>query len=262
MSISQPFYRNCRQFTDGSYANSGKSKYIEHPKYAKSPEQYIRAFLLIQKDLLSLLDYIEPSDKNLKCYSFRVHELLMRTCIEIEANFKAILLENGYKKNDENSKPVNLDIEDYKKIEKTHKLSSYQIKLPHWYGEKSVRTPFSSWSRSEQFSPSWYQAYNKTKHNRHEEFHHANFENLIDSVCGMVALLSSQFYTHDFSPSSSCLAINDGPNDGMESAIGNYFRVKFPYNWPENEKYSFTYEEWQNISKEENPFQKIDYSAI
>lgn len=262
MSIKKPFHRNCRQFVDNSYANSGQSQYIAHPKYAKAPEQYIRAFFLIQKDLQNLFDYIEPSDNNWSSYSFRVHELLMRVCIEVEANFKAILIENGYEKIDENGKHLNLDMEDYKKIEKTHKLSSYQIKLPYWHGKKSIRLPFTSWSRSEQYSPAWYQAYNKTKHNRHEEFHHANFGNLIDSVCGLVALLSSQFYTHGFSPSASLLAIDDGPDDGMESAIGGYFRIKFPYNWPDYEKYNFTYEDWQNISKEENPFQKIDYSAI
>lgn len=99
MGVKRPFRRTCRQFIDNSYANDGKSAYITHEKYAKSPEHYIRAFLLIQKDLHTLFDYIEPSDKNLKTYSYRIHELLLRTCVEIEANCKAILLENGYVKN-------------------------------------------------------------------------------------------------------------------------------------------------------------------
>src|SRR5665213_3452453 len=123
MSINRPFYRSCRQFSDGHYSEGGRWEYIAHPKYAKSPEQYIRAFLLILKDLQNLFDYIEPSDKNLKCYSFRIHELLMRTCIEAEANFKAVLIENGYEKKDTEGNNADLDIEDYKKLEKTHKLS-------------------------------------------------------------------------------------------------------------------------------------------
>lgn len=55
----------------------------------------MRAFLLVQKDLQELFDYVEPADKKLCCYSYRIHELLMRTCIEVKANCKAILSENA-----------------------------------------------------------------------------------------------------------------------------------------------------------------------
>ena len=75
--------------------NSG---YILDPDYAKSPEHYVRSFLLIQEDILRLFQFIEPSDINLQTYSFRIHELYMRICIEIEANFKAIFDENKYSK--------------------------------------------------------------------------------------------------------------------------------------------------------------------
>lgn len=262
MVVIRPFYRSCRQFVSGSYAESGTWQYVTHPKYAKSPEQYVRAFLLIQKDLQNLFDYIEPADKNLKCYSFRIHELLMRSCIETEANFKAILIENGYNKKDANGKVGDLDIEDYKKLDKTHKLSSYKVKVPHWYGGKSIRTPFLSWSRPELYSPAWYQAYNKTKHNRHEEFHHANFENLIDSVCGLLVLLSSQFFTEDFSSAAYLTSSDFGPKDGMDWGIGSYFRIKFPDDWPTEERYGFSYQEWAKMAEEDNPFQQIDYSIL
>ncbi|WP_209025848.1 hypothetical protein [Legionella israelensis] len=263
MTISKPYHRNCRQFVDGHYSEGGRWQYIVHPNYAKSPEQYVRAFLLIQKDLHEIFDYIEPADKNHKCYSFRIHEVLMRSCIEVEANFKAILEENNYEKKDKSGKTLDMDIDDYKKVEKTHKLSMYKVKLPHWEGTKSVRTPFSSWKKPEKYSPAWYQAYNKTKHNRHTEFHHASFENLIDSVCGLLVLLSSQFCTEDFSPSEPGIAASGyGPKDGMESAIGGYFRIKFPDNWPHDERYDFNYLEWIDLPEQEGLFQKIDYSKI
>ena len=91
MGITRPYRRICRQFTEGSYARSGRSRYIEHPKYAKSPEHYVRAFMLLLKDMQELFDYIEPADENLSCYSYRIHELLLRACVEVEANCKAIL---------------------------------------------------------------------------------------------------------------------------------------------------------------------------
>jgi hypothetical protein len=75
--LKRPFRRTCRQFSDGSFANSGVGRYIEHPKYAQDPEKYIRAFLLIQKDVQTLFEYIDPDDQNNDTYSFRIHELLM-----------------------------------------------------------------------------------------------------------------------------------------------------------------------------------------
>jgi hypothetical protein len=140
MAIARPFKRTCRQFRDGSYQPHGNHDFIVHPKFAKARQQYVRAFLVIQKDLLEVFDYVEPADENLGCYSYRMHELLMRSCIEIEANCKAILSENGYSRTDD------WNMTDYKKLNATHRLSSFQVKFPIWHGNQAVRTPFSSWA--------------------------------------------------------------------------------------------------------------------
>ena len=249
MGVNRPFRRTCRQFLEGQYSEGGRWAYVMHPKYANSPEQYIRAFLLIQKDLQILFDYVEPAENNLKCYSNRIHELLLRACIEIEANFNAILFENGFTKRD-------MNMHDYKKIETSHRLSSYQIIIPVWRGQGNIRTPFAPWKEGKPLP--WYQAYNQTKHDRHEAFSLATFENMLDAVCGLLIVLSSQFWTHDFSPASMVIEW-DGPDDGTEYAIGRYFRIKFPSDWPEEQKYDFN---WQEIKKEENPFTSFDYSKI
>jgi hypothetical protein len=88
MAVTKPYKRTCRPFLDGKYPD-GRSSYISDPKFATAPQQHIRAFEVIQKDLLELFDYVEPADKNEGCYSFRIHELHMRTCIELESNSKA-----------------------------------------------------------------------------------------------------------------------------------------------------------------------------
>jgi hypothetical protein len=247
MPITRPYKRNVRTFTDGNFSNGGRWEYVIHNNYAQSPEQYVRAFLLLQKDLLTLFDYIEPADKNLCTYSYRIHELLLRTCVEIEANCVAIMKENGYKKKG------NWSMKDYKKINHTHRLSSYEVKLPVWNGKTDVRNPFSKWSTNN--SLTWYNTYNLTKHDRHTKFEQATFDTLIDAICGLVAILSSQFYTHDFSPADWSLSVG-GLNDGMESAIGSYFRIKFPTDWNEGDKYEFN---WQDIKHETDPFQKYSY---
>jgi len=199
MGLSRPFRRTVRQFTDGSYAGGGRWRYIRHPRFGLDPEHYVRAFFVIQKDLLELFDYIEPADANLQCYSYRVHELFMRACIEVEANFKAILCENGY------TRGGDWNMGDYRKCEASHSMSAYQIKLPVWQGAHHTLTPFSAWVTDS--SLSWYQDYNAAKHSRHGNFAKANFANLLDAIGGLAALLSAQFWTEDFSPSAGVLAL-------------------------------------------------------
>jgi len=251
-TIQKPYYRNCRQFSDGNYSEGGRWQYMLHPKYAESPEHYVRAFLLLQKDLQTLVDYIEPSDINMNCHSYRIHELLIRVCVEVEANCKAILTENCY------SKKADWNMDDYKKINTTHRLSSYTVKLPIWHGINNIRKPFAAWSNNN--SLGWYKAYNATKHDRHKNFKDANFENLTDAVCGLLVVLSSQFHTNDFSPGPTLMACEGGyHNDNMESAIGDYFRISFPNDWPQDQCYDFN---WEDIKGQECPFEKINYDRL
>jgi hypothetical protein len=203
--------------------------------FAIEPKQYIHAFTVIQKDLLELFDYVEPADRNKDCYSFRIHELHMRTCIEVEANCKAILEENNYpKKSDWN-------MHDYKKLDATHGLSLYEVKFPIWRGNDNVRRPFSSWS------PSWYQAYNVAKHDRHNQFEQANFENLLQAIAGLLVLLSAQFYNEDFS-NVEYLVAGFHDREGYAAAIGNYLLVKFPTanDWSQADLYQFNWAQLQN----------------
>ena len=91
-----PYYRCYRPIrgTDGS--STEEHNYLVDHEYAKHPEKYTRAFLQLQKEMKSLFEYVEPGDNNLKTYSNQIQQLLIRVCIEIEANFKAIFKENIY----------------------------------------------------------------------------------------------------------------------------------------------------------------------
>ena len=133
MPVVRPFRRTCRQFVDGHYSEGGRWMYVLHPRFAREPEHYVRAAMLIQKDLQELFEYVEPSDVNCNCYSNRIHALHMRTCIEVEANCKAILTENGY------TRAGDWNMGDYRRLEATHLLSGYEISLPIWRGTRGVR---------------------------------------------------------------------------------------------------------------------------
>lgn len=260
MSHSKPFHRNYRGFVKGSNSGYSQWAYIIDRNYAESPEHYVRPFLLIQKDLQNLFEYIEPSDTNVDTYSFRIHELLMRTCIEIEANFKAILKENIYNPIDKQGKPLpekKWNIHNYRIVNKTHHLSSYKVSIPIWDGTQSSFEPFAKWVTTTELP--WYQAYNSSKHDRKNAFKEANFSNLLNAVAGLLILLSSQFRTEDFSPGNTLLAMEGYDYYSSEPALGGFFRIEFPDDWREEEKYNFN---WAELKKETDRFQKIDYDKI
>lgn len=249
MGISKPYKRTARAFADGSYSNNAKWQYILNPMYAQSPGNYIRAFLLIQNDLIELFSYVEPADTNKATYSHRINELLLRTCVEVEANCKAILKENEYVKNGY------WNMSDYKKVEQSHFLSGFSIKVPNWNGQYAIRTPFRNWKSGDALP--WYEAYNSTKHDRHDNFCNANLDNLVEAVCGLAAIIASQFIVHDFSPAGEVLEINSGgPCDGFEPSIGGFLRIKFPSDIPEENRYNFSYDD---INFEDNIFQMFSY---
>jgi hypothetical protein len=256
LSHKKPFHRNFRPTIDGSSCWA----YIVNRSYSISPEHYTRAFLIIQKDLLALFEFVEPSDINLKTYSYRIHELLIRTCIEIEANFKAILSENIYTPKDKKGR-VRLEnkwnIIDYKKVNKTHHLDSYVVKVPIWNGEKAKFRPFSAWKNNENLS--WYKAYNQCKHDRNNKFVLANLENLIYAVTGLLVLLTSQFKNVDFSPRETLASYKTASYYTGEVGIGDFFRIEYPTNWTEEEKYEFN---WNELENEINKFEKINFNNI
>jgi hypothetical protein len=251
MTVTKPYYRTARQFVDDGYSEGGRSQYIRHPSYADEPSNYVRAFLLIQKDLQVLFEYIEPADQNISTYSFRTHELLLRTCMEIEANFKAILRANIY------SPPSrSWNIIDYAKIDKSHYLSDYTVKVPYWKGGSGIRRPFADWKSGHGLS--WYQAYNASKHDRAQELKAATFDAVIDAYCGLSVVLTAQFLFYDFVPANDVLTA-EGIGDGLEEGIGQYVRLKYPSNVPPADRYDF---KWENIRNTSDPFQKFNYDAV
>jgi hypothetical protein len=125
------------------------------------------------------------------------------------------------------------------------------MRFPRWHGNQAVRNPFLKWAPG--WAPLlWYQAYNKTKHNRYEQFEEANLENLVDAIGGLVVLLTSQFYRVDFFHERySGLSSRD---KDFEVAIGDYFLVKYPTDWKPEEQYDF---DWQQLKTTPDPFQLL-----
>ncbi|MFX4083759.1 hypothetical protein ACKU27_01505 [Sphingobium yanoikuyae] len=262
MPISKPFYRTVRGMKDGP--NSGYSgwAYIEDQKYADSPGHYTRALLLILDDLRAIFEFVEPSDEGREAFSYRIHALLMRTCIEIEANFKAILDANSF------TPPVRrpLSIRDFRKIDATHHLSSYEAMLPMWNGASPTIRPFEPWRsfRGEEAPQQgvplpWYQAYNASKHSRRQAFKRANLWTLIEAVTALLIVVTSQFKTSTFEAGPDHLITSGENYYPHEESIGSMFRIKYPDDWEDEEIYDFN---WSSLKMENDRFGKIDYDSI
>jgi hypothetical protein len=261
MSFPKPFHRNWRAMKPAP--NSGYSgwAYIHDRDYAKNAEHYVRALVLIQNDLQSIFEYLEPSDESRTAYSYRIHALLMRTCVEVEANFKAILEENTFTAPPKRS----LNMTDYRKVDATHHLSSYEVMLPIWNGTPPILKPFEPWKSARGLpnpgglSLPWYQAYNASKHDRQDEFKKANFENLVMAVAGLLVLVSSQFLNVEFGAGSTSLALSGHDYHPLEASTGSLFRIKYPDDWLDTERYDF---DWSVLTTQTDRFEKIAYDAI
>jgi hypothetical protein len=262
VTLAKPFHRTVRTIKGGPGFNGWN--YIDEPEYAKNPEHYVRAFILILNDLQSIFEYLEPSDECRQAYSYRIHALLMRTCIEVEANFKAILEENTF------TPPPNglLNMTHYRKVDATHHLSSYEVKLPIWNGTSPILKPFEPWRQwrgrsmpqGQKVSLPWYQAYNASKHDRQDEFKKANFGTLVDAVAGLLVLISSQFRHQDFSAGPAFYGSATWlDTQGMEASTGALFRIKYPEDWAEDELYEFN---WSTLKNQTVRYEKLDFDAI
>ena len=155
MALSKPYYRCYRPNIKNS-----DLKYLRDERNVKNPYDYVRKLEILYSRLEKIFEYIEPDNKNRDTYSIQNSSLLFDICTTLEANFKDILKINEY------IKPMkNCNINDYFLIEKSHHLSSYEIKIPFWKNEGQIRKPFEKWGNEMYDTLNWYQAYNHVKHN-------------------------------------------------------------------------------------------------
>ncbi len=251
MPLTKPYFRCWRP----NLGREGRSNlYIYDPRYVENPGQHLRSVEILYNDLRAALDYIEPADANNAIYSFRLRDLLMRICTEIEAEFKEILAMNSYSK----GTPDKWDMRDFYQLNATHHLSSYELQIPYWNGTHKNRIPFSSWHNQLTYkSLPWYKAYNSVKHNRFTAFPEASLGNVIDAFSGLLILLAAEFHDADcLKPIDISYVLGDdsGYHDGYEDSIGSPFRVKRPQDWTDDEKYNI---DWQVIKDTEHPFDYI-----
>jgi hypothetical protein len=152
----------------------------------KVNESFVALRILLGK-LDQLFETIEPTTANLLAYGHRIREVLLLACMEVESSWSAVLRENEYLASGA------LTTNDYVKLFDPMLLDSYQLRLQS-YAHFPVVEPFTSWDKANPTkSLAWYDAYNKTKHDREGNLTLATLHNAVQAVGAVVVMFHAQF---------------------------------------------------------------------
>jgi hypothetical protein len=146
----------------------------------RSAEQSLR--ILIEK-LDEILLYIEPSQGGLQTYGHKSRELLILACTEVENMWSQYMRLA-------NTTPSGraFTTNDYVKLLSPLHLKEYLINFKLVRNAYSI-SPFSQWNPSNPTqSLPWYNAYNKTKHDRELHFPEATLENCFHAIAAAIVM--------------------------------------------------------------------------
>jgi hypothetical protein len=162
------------------------------PGYGKTTSQekltqsFVSLRILLNK-LEELFETIEPAQSNLSAYGHRIREVILLACMEVESSFAAVLKENNYPSNGR------LTTNDFVKACSPMLLDGYELSLQQ-YPEFPSFKPFKDWNTKQPTeSLIWYDAYNKTKHDREENLKLGSLNNAVVSVGAAVVMFHAQY---------------------------------------------------------------------
>ncbi|MDN7653964.1 hypothetical protein QZM62_10965 [Burkholderia multivorans] len=164
---------------------------------ARNAEQGLR--ILVEK-LDEILLYIEPSEAGLQTYGHKTRELLILACTEVENCWVQYLALAGQATNKASTNQ-------YVKLHAPLHLSDYEVSYPLFNDSLIVR-PFATWDAANPTtSLLWYDAYNRTKHNRTTYFHLATLENCLHAVAAVVAMFCARYSPFPLINGASTLSV-------------------------------------------------------
>lgn len=242
--LNKPYYRIFRPGIQRTFTEN-----LYDTMYADDRVSLIRSFYLLLDDLITLFEYIEPTDPNLLVFSHRTYELFLRAATEFETNCKRILQAHNYNRADGR----NWDINDYKKVNSATKLNEYKVEWLLWRDSPKFIEPFIEWPAQ----LSWYRSYNTVKHDRHHSFAEASLENLLKSVSAVFVLLYSQFGIHVFNRTKGQTFMYDSDDVlGRYTTDDSFLAIYSPISWSNDEKYDF---DWNLLKTQPAPFQTFTF---
>ncbi len=152
---------------------------------------YWSVYQNLEKELIELSNHIHIDDKQLKVYSMKIAELLIRTCVEFESLAKELYLNNGGTKSDDKELYFDTDCLAFLKEKWKLDLKKVQVVSSNFYfneDKNKVLMPLRKAHKRGDSSAKWLQAYQAVKHNRRTSLEKANLENLLNSMAALFIL--------------------------------------------------------------------------
>lgn len=204
----------------------------------KKSELFWQTYLQLEKELIDISKYIFITDvlnsSQLNVYSARICDLLVRTCVEIEAISKELYFEFGGTKN-RGDKKLMFDTDCLKLIDQkceTHK-KVLSIINPSFNLTKSENVSFKPLKEAhKQGGTDWERAYQAVKHDRYESLSKGTIQRFIHAL-GALYLLNLYYrsptvsvknhFSDDFDLSfgSTVFAVAKPDNNNMIDVINN-----------------------------------------
>ena len=152
----------------------------------KALTQSFVALKLLLAKMQDIFETVEPGPSNLQTYGHKIRELLLLAAMEVEASWAAVLKANGYVRD-------RFTTNDYAKLLAPMRLDSFSLTLRS-YPDFPGFTPFKDWDTAQPTkSLEWYDAYNKTKHDREQNLGVATLERAVHAVGAAVVMFYAQF---------------------------------------------------------------------
>lgn len=163
----------------------------------------VRVSRMLFSRLRELFLFVEPNAVNDEVFGYAQRELIMLACTEVESAWKATLRANG-------ASPIRGDDQwttrDYVRLLAPMRLDEWTVSLSNHPSYAHLQ-PFQGWDPNKpSASLSWYDAYNKIKHDRETEIHLATLSNVINAMGAVYTMTIAQFgrehleETHAFHP--------------------------------------------------------------
>ena len=187
-------WRPCLYYQENLYQALSTNEFEQ-----RFAEQALR--VLIDK-LDELLLYIEPSPDGLNSYSHKTRELLILACTEVENSWTQYMQIASATPNGRN-----FNTTDYVKLSNHLHLKEYELRLRPYASMQGIK-PFNNWSSAAPTqSIDWYDAYNKTKHNRNTHFSDATLLHCIEAIAANVVMFCVRYSPYALIGGQSSLSV-------------------------------------------------------
>ncbi|TCT20268.1 hypothetical protein [Thiobaca trueperi] len=152
-----------------------------------------RFFISLEKDLMTVKDYIEIAQDNYNSYSFELSKILQLSCAEIDCICRLLCKEIDPSTDYQDQAVFSGNIAQYRKTVLTNlpKLPEAEVHITT-PGINAFR-PWADWQSLD--SPTWWKSYNNVKHYRHVCFKEANLKNVLEAMAALMIIASYLYRT-------------------------------------------------------------------